>query len=94
MFSFEIGEGFDTDNDNLQDKHEILDTTEPGVTDPLDTDAPRKRKALYLDGGSAARTRIGFAYGPDALRSWTIEVWVRPVTPASGVRQIILERPV
>ena len=94
MFSFEIGEGFDTDNDNLQDKHEILDTTEPGVTDPLDTDAPRKRKALYLDGGSAARTRIGFAYGPDALRSWTIEVWVRPVTPAAGVRQIILERPV
>ena len=95
MYTFEINEGYDTDNDNLQDKQEIISSTEPGLTDPLDMDLPRHRKALYLNGvDAAARTRIGFAYGPDALRSWTIEAWVRPVKPASGRRQVIIERPV
>jgi PKD repeat protein len=93
MFSFEVNEGYDTDNDNIQDKQELI-AAALGLTDPLDGDSPRRRKALYLPGDGAARTRIGFAHGPDALRSWTIEAWVRPLNPAAGRRQIILERPV
>ncbi len=94
MFDFEVNEGYDTDNDNIMDKQEIIGTTVAGVTDPLDMESPLQRKALYLDGNAAARTRIGFAHGPSALRSWTLEVWVRPENPASGKRQVILERPV
>ncbi len=93
VFSFESNEGFDTDNDNLSDRYEINGEV-GGVTDPQNADRPVGRKALYLDGDAAARTRSLCAFGPNALRSWTIEVWVRPENPASGKMQVILERPV
>ncbi len=91
-FSFEMNEGFDTDNDNLSDRYEIFGTS-GGVTDPQNSDLPIARKALYLDGDAAARTRGLCAFGKNALRSWTIEAWVCPENPASGKRQVILERP-
>lgn len=94
MFDFEVNEGFDTDNDNISDKAELNSPAAGTATDPLDGDKPRGRKALYLDGNSAARTRDTAAFGPKALRTWTIEAWVRPQNAASGKRQIILERPV
>ena len=92
LFSFEMNEGYDTDNDNLSDKYEIAGVS-GGVTDPQDTDRPVGRKALYLDGDAAARTRGICAFGKNALRSWTIEAWVRPEQPATGKLQVILERP-
>ncbi|MBQ6925112.1 MAG: hypothetical protein IJQ73_10770 [Kiritimatiellae bacterium] len=92
LFSFEINEGFDTDNDNLSDRYEIFGTS-GGVTDAQDGDRPIGRKALYLDGDAAARTRGLCAFGKNALRSWTIEAWVCPEEPAAGRRQVILERP-
>ena len=93
VFSFESNEGFDTDNDNLSDPYEVNGTA-GGVTDPLNPDRPVVRKALYLDGNAAARTRSLCAYGPNALRSFTIEAWVMPEEPASGAMQVIIERPV
>ncbi|MEI6148989.1 MAG: hypothetical protein WCS01_07830, partial [bacterium] len=42
-FTFESNEGFDTDNDNLPDRAELVDTTaSPGSTDPLDSGDPIK----------------------------------------------------
>ena len=93
IFSFESNEGFDTDNDNLSDPYEINGSA-GGVTDPQNPDRPVARKALYLDGNSAARTRATCAFGPNALRSFTIEAWVMAEDPASGAMQVILERPV
>ncbi|MBR3086579.1 MAG: LamG domain-containing protein [Kiritimatiellae bacterium] len=93
MFSFECNEGFDTDNDNLSDTYEINGGA-GNVTDPQNPDRPIARKALYLDGNAAARTRSVFAAGPNALRSFTVEAWVRPENPASGSMQVIVERPV
>ena len=93
VFSFESNEGFDTDNDNLSDRYEVNGEA-GGVTDPQNADRPAGRKALYLDGDSAARTRSLCAFGPNAFRSWTIEAWVLPENPASGKMQVILERPV
>ena len=93
VFDFECNEGFDTDNDNLSDPYEINGSA-GGVTDPQNPDRPIGRKALYLDGDAAARTRSICAFGPNALRSFTLEVWVMPEEPASGKMQVILERPV
>ncbi len=93
MYSFEVNEGYDTDNDNLPDKREV-NATRGSFTDPLDADKPLGRKALYLDGNAAARTRNGCSFGVNYLRSWTVEAWVKAEAPASGERQIVVERPV
>jgi len=94
MFSFESNEGYDTDNDNRSDKNELLGSDGTGSTDPLNHLSPASRKALYFDGDAAARTRRGFAHSVEALRSWTVELWIRPEQTATGARQIIIERPV
>jgi hypothetical protein len=93
MFSFECNEGYDTDNDNRSDKDELLGTDGTGSTDPLNFLSPASRKALYFDGDAAARTRRGFAHSTEDLRSWTVELWIRPAQTATGERQILIERP-
>ncbi|NLF33225.1 MAG: LamG domain-containing protein, partial [Planctomycetes bacterium] len=93
MFSFEANEGSDTDNDGVPDKRELLGGDEPGTTDPLDFNDPDRRVALYLDGDSAARTQTGFFHGSEVLRTWTVELWMRPEVLASSARQILIERP-
>ena len=93
MFSFECNEGYDTDNDNRSDKDELLGTDGTGSTDPLNFLSPASRKALYFDGDAAARTRRGFAHSTEDLRSWTVELWIRPEQTATGERQILIERP-
>lgn len=93
IYSFESNEGYDTDNDSISDPYEIKGEA-GGVTDPLNPDRPIGRKALYLDGNAAARTRSNCAFGVDTLRSFTLEAWVMPEEPASGKMQVILERPV
>ncbi len=93
IYDFESNEGFDTDNDNVSDKAELNGIK--GITDAQNTDRPAEfNKALYLDGNSAARTRLLCAFGKYALRSWTLETWIRPENPKTGKMQIILERPV
>lgn len=94
MFSFAVNEGFDTDGDFVGDRAELVsDPSSPGVSDPLSVETPARRGALYLEGNSAARTRAAFFHESTKLRSFTIEAWVRPVNPASGQQQIIIERP-
>lgn len=93
-FSFETDEGFDTDNDGLGDRAELVNTPEsPGTTDPLRSDSPPRRRALLLNGNAAARTRGVFYHDATRLENFTIEAWVRPQNPASGSIQVILERP-
>ncbi len=95
VYSFETSEGYDTDNDNLSDRREVTGADDAGATDPAFFDDPRLRKALRLDGASAARTRRGYFHELNQLRSWTVETWIRPEQPTSptGKRQIIIERP-
>lgn len=91
-FDFESNEGYDTDNDGVGDAAELLET----FTDPLSAESPIKRRALYLPPGqdAYARTLPGYWHSSDALRSFTIEAWIRPINPASGQRQVIIERPI
>ena len=91
MYDFEMNEGFDTDNDNVGDYPELNGK----YTDPVTTESPIKRRALYLPPGrdAYARTDPRYHFLTDTFRSFTVEAWVRPVNPISGQRQIIVERP-
>lgn len=95
VYSFANDEGFDTDNDNIADRMEVTGADQIGTSDPGFFDSPRLRKALYLDGESATRTKAQFSHELNQLRSWTAELWVRPEAPISqtGERQVVLERP-
>lgn len=99
MYNFEMNEGFDTDNDGVCDKDKIL-----LGRDPLDSMSISRRQALWFDGiNSFAATPLelpnfGAAvsmYSPDdfvtALRSYTIEMWVRP--ERLDREQVLIERP-
>ncbi len=94
FFSFEANEGFDTDNDNIGDKAEIRgDTTvTTGVTDPLNGQSPIKRRALYLNGNAAARTRDPHFVTQTEFRDFTVEAWARPENPKAGHGQVIVDR--
>ncbi len=91
LFTFEVNEGYDTDNDTVMDGVEIVGDS-PGATDPLDDDSPLRQRALYLDGGeySAARLYAPIANPWTSFRAFTIEAWVRP--EAIDGDRVIVER--
>ncbi|MDI6774057.1 MAG: matrixin family metalloprotease [Verrucomicrobiota bacterium] len=96
FFDFEMHEGFDTDNDGIADRAELVDTTAgPGSTDPLTGEDPIKRRALRLNGQAAARTQgQGYVHDPwTAFREFAAEVWVRADNPQAGRDQVVVERP-
>ena len=94
LFDFEMNEGFDTDNDNISDRAELVsNASKPGKTDPLDAGDPIKRRALYLNGNAAARTFFGTTHSWQQMRTFTVEAWVRPSNPISGTEQVVVERP-
>lgn len=94
LFDFEMNEGFDTDNDGIGDRAELVsNATKPGKTDPLDSGDPIKRRALYLNGDAAARSQDGINLGWEVFRNFSVEAWVRPANPATGEEQVIVERP-
>lgn len=95
MWDFEINEGLDTDNDNINDREECLTTDLRGLSDKKDPTDPSSRKAIYLDGvDSAMRTRIPFFHDKWAMAAYTVELWFKSENPASGKDQTLIERPV
>ena len=103
-YDFESNEGYDTDNDGFSD-YEELNVTQ---TDPLSPERPVKRRAMYFPPGLKAycrsfpldvpnrmvseRSLAGVMTTEDTFRSFTVEAWVRPLNPASGDDQVIVER--
>ena len=94
LYDYEVNEGYDTDDDNIPDRDELQSPGMYGYSDPLDFDSPRTRKALYLPGDSAARTRNPYHHDKWALTSFTIEMWFRAEQPAGRGEQTLIERPV
>ena len=93
MYSFEISEGFDTDNDNFGDEEEDVAGSSPGATDSLDAESPGRRQALFLNGDAAARTRGAFLHEPQTFVNFTVEAWIYASNPGNGNEQVIVERP-
>ena len=101
MYSFEMNEGYDTDNDGVSDKAELVDSRN-AQSSPQDHDDPARRQALWFDGvQSAASTATLFAntdigdaqmVGDTewAFRSFTVELWARPEVTNS--HQVLVER--
>ena len=90
--SFEMNEGYDSDNDGVSDKNEVLKTTQ-SMANPQDNDDPRRRQALWFDGEqSAAETLGSYAMSEYSLRSFTVELWFCPEDVTRD--QVLLERPV
>ncbi|MBP5509294.1 MAG: hypothetical protein J6Z49_00075 [Kiritimatiellae bacterium] len=94
VFSFEMNEGYDTDNDGISDKNELI-LTSTSQSEPQWTDDPIRRQALYLDGEQSAA--VSFKWSPGVqtrLRflEFTAELWARP--EVVNREQVLLERPV
>ncbi|MDD2598593.1 MAG: PKD domain-containing protein [Kiritimatiellae bacterium] len=92
MFEMEINEGYDTDNDGLSDKAELVHSRNP-LSDPRDHDDPIRRQAIWFSGtNSAARTITSHSHDLWSFRSFTAECWARP--ELINRHQVILERSV
>ncbi len=108
-FSFESNEGYDTDNDGVGDKEELNVTkTDPLTPErPVKRRAlylppgPNTYARTY-PGYAPQLADAGGGYMPgidvvriadDAMRSFTVEAWVRPINPDTGTDQVIVERP-
>ena len=94
VFSFEMNEGYDTDNDGISDKNELI-LTSTSQSEPQWTDDPIRRQALYLDGEQSAAVSFKWAPGVTTrLRflEFTAELWARP--EVVNREQVLLERPV
>lgn len=90
VFTYERNEGYDTDNDGISDKAELVGTKNV-LSDPLDTDDPIRRQAFWFSGtNSAASATKAFTLGVWALRSFTVELWARP--EIRGREQVLVER--
>ena len=97
MYSFEMNEGYDTDNDGVSDKDELL-LTATAQSDPQDHDDPMRRQALWFSGmNSSAQSFPQYVHKADSLRSFTVELWFCPenLPAGSGLlpnEQVLLER--
>lgn len=95
MYSFEEGEGYDTDGDFKYDGAEVVSTF-ARATDPQVFDDPSRRQALWLDGNNSyalsARLQYRMIYASDFLKQFTVECWVCP--EKEGEAQVIVDRSV
>ena len=108
MFSFEMNEGYDTDNDGLPDGAERTKTVLEASDPQLFTD-PSARQALYLPGPKGGVSSLAISYSPshpansttmritsaaDIFRQFTVECWIKPEPEscAAGSKCTVLER--
>ena len=92
LFSYEMNEGYDTDNDGVSDKAEMMQTATT-KSDPQNHDDPLRRQAMWFSGqNSAAQTLNAFSFGEWAFRSFTVELWARPEVVNRD--QVLVERPI
>jgi uncharacterized protein (DUF2141 family) len=108
-YDFESNEGYDTDNDGVGDREELTVTkTDPLTPErPVKRRAlklppslpayartfPGYAPGTDFGGGGYMPGAYSGLYTKEVLRSYTVEAWVRPLTPASGENQVIVERP-
>ncbi|MCL1920685.1 MAG: PKD domain-containing protein [Kiritimatiellaeota bacterium] len=101
MYRFEMNEGYDTDNDGLSDKDELVGNRN-AKSDPRNSEDPYHRQGMWFSGSnSAAATPIpyhdmsslvggNFLEMEQAFRSFTVEMWVRP--EVNDRDQVLIDR--
>ena len=97
FYSFEENEGYDTDNDWRSDSVEMRQTAEP-TSDPLDSGDVVRRQSIWFGGASKPGVAISYepsrrnTYGYDFFKQFTVEAWIMPTTPNTGVDQYVVSR--
>lgn len=92
LYSFEMNEGYDTDNDGISDKNELI-LGSMAETDPRDFDDPLRRQALWFSGtNSVAESLVQSLEDQYTFRTFTVELWARP--EVNDREQVLIERPV
>ena len=90
VYTYERNEGYDTDNDGISDKSEMVNSKNR-LSDPLDSDDPIRRQAMWFSGTNSAATMTkAFTLGVWTLRSFTVELWARP--EVVNREQVLAER--
>jgi hypothetical protein len=90
VYTFERNEGYDTDNDGVSDKAEMVNSKN-GLSDPQDFDDTIRRQAIWFSGTNAAASSTADIFGGEwTLRSFTAELWARPENVTT--QQVLLER--
>ena len=92
IFPYEINEGFDTDGDGVADLTELTHTTVYSG-DPQTLRSPDRQQAAYFGGRGAMQTLAESNFGPTALRTFTVELWVKPEANQDTNEVILVDRP-
>ena len=97
LASFEMNEGYDTDNDWRTDSGELKSLSRKN-SDPLDFSDPTHRQSVWFGGTADPGALI--AYTPtwrktssvDLFKQFTVEAWIKPEAAANGEDQYIVSR--
>lgn len=88
---YEMNEGYDTDGDGTPDIVEVTHAA-AAAGDPQSQRTPDRQYVAYLDGTGVMQSQRDMRFGPNSLRTFTVECWVKPDAGASGT-MIVLDRP-
>jgi hypothetical protein len=104
IYNYEMNEGYDTDNDGISDKAELVDSRN-AQSSPQDHDDPIRRQALWFSGLNSAASTVNMYANYNAgdamsqlmvgdvewsFRSFTVELWARP--EVTNTAQVLIER--
>ena len=92
VLPYEINEGFDTDGDGIADLTELTHTT-LFSGDPQTLRTPERQQSAYFGGRGAMQSLADTQFGPMALHTFTIELWVRPDAEQGSDEVILVDRP-
>ncbi len=92
VLPFEVNEGFDTDGDGFGDLTELTSTTILSG-DPQSLRTPNRQQSAYFGGQGVLQSLVNAHFGPLALRTFTVECWIKPDDAQSGNELILIDRP-
>jgi len=92
VLPFEVNEGFDTDGDGVSDLTELTSATILSG-DPQSTRTPNRQQAAYFGGAGVLQSMADAHFGPLALRTFTLECWVKPDATQTEAEVMLIDRP-
>ncbi|MEG2062854.1 MAG: LamG domain-containing protein [Kiritimatiellia bacterium] len=92
VLPFEVNEGFDTDGDGIADATELTNAT-IFKGDPQSLMTPDRQQSAYFGGAGVMQSKADTQFGPNALRTFTLECWVKPNTGMTAGNVVLIDRP-
>lgn len=92
ILPFEVNEGFDTDGDGFGDLTELTSTTILSG-DPQALRTPNRQQSAYFGGTGVLQSLVNAHFGPLALRTFTVECWIKPDATQADGELILIDRP-